>query len=548
MSKSAVQKRPGKPVTRNARKRRPIVLERVASAPVLALRGGAVVLLIALLVAPWLPWQQHEAGWEMLSTKGFAELAVAVVFGLAAAAAWVTTFAQRSRWAGTVAVIITAIGTAAVLTGALAGGPGWPGLGLGLAVVAFPALLVLAIPLTLTSDRRLPRKFGVAKAGAVLAAVVLAVAVVGYGGNWYANRTLTSTTASASPVAAPSGPAGKLLWTLSAGADAAAVTLPGGLVALQHVPGADISVRDTATGAERWHYSRGGASLSDLVLSDDGSTLVAVYRVQDTVAIGFDPGTGTVRWQQSFGGTVLPLPGALVHLDGAQITAYDPDSGRSLWHRSLGQAFCGNTGSIAAGAGLLVALAPCVSVPPAKTGDVVAVDATGHVRWTAPTQAQAQDSSSAQVAVVSHDAVVANLASAMQTLVLDPATGHVRWAADTSTETVQAVGDGIALTAANGRIILRDVITGTLAATQPPGDPVPAGASVASATISNHRAYVLLAGDHPRLAVADTSTGRSIGTYPLPGTASSGTVQAAGGAAVVTTQAGSTTTITAITG
>ncbi|TNC22225.1 outer membrane protein assembly factor BamB family protein [Amycolatopsis alkalitolerans] len=539
MSRSAVKKRPAK--------RQAVVLERRASGPVLALRGAVLVLVIALVVAPWLPWQEQKTGWALLSGKSFADLALAVVFGLAAVVAWLITLTRRSRWAGTTAVLITGIGAAAVLTAALSGGPGWPGLGLGLAVVALPALLILAIPVTLTCDRRVPKKITTSKAGAVLLAVVLAASAVGYGANWYTTRVLTSTTAAAAPAGVPEGPPGKALWTVSAGPDAGAVVLPGGLVALKHVEGTDVEVRDAATGAERWQYTRRGASLSDLVLSDDGSTLIAVYRVNDYVAVGLDPVTGAVRWHQSFSDTFLPLPGALVHLGDKQISAYDPDTGRPMWHLPLAQKFCGNTGSLAAAAGLLVALAPCVSVPPAKTGDVVAIDMSGRIRWTAPTQSQAQDSSSSQVTVVNRDAVVVSLASAMRALVVDPATGHVRWNADTNTETVQAVGDGVALTATNGRIALRNAVTGAPSSAQPPAELMPTGASVAAATINGARAYILLDGDHPRLAVVDTATGRALGSYALPGKVSSGTVQPTStGTTVVTAQNGSSTLITAI--
>ncbi|HVW43492.1 MAG TPA: PQQ-binding-like beta-propeller repeat protein [Amycolatopsis sp.] len=545
MSKSVVKARPTKQHTRRPAAR-VVQREPSASTLVLALRGVVLALAAALLVAPWLPWQEHKTGWALLSQGGFADLTVAVVCVVPAAVAWACTLARRSRWAGATAAIVTGIGTVAVFS-ELSGGPQWPGTGLGMAVMAFPALLLAGIPVAVTADRRVPQRVRPAPAATVIVVAVLAVAGVSYGGTWYAGRDLTSTTATASGADSPAGPAGRVLWSTMSGLDTTAIMLPGGLVAVRNLAGADISVRDSATGAERWQYTRRGASLSDLVLSGDGRTLVAVYTVKDHVAVGLDAATGTIRWQQAFGDTFLPLSAALVHLDGNGFTAYDPGTGRPGWHLPLTQQFCGNTGSIAADAGLLVALAPCVSLPNTKSGDVIAVDAEGRIRWTTPTQGQAQDSSSGQIALVSTDAIVASTGS--QAFVLDPATGRVRWTVDPTVDTIQAVGDTVALTSANGRVTLRDAMTGRPTAAQPPADLVPAASSVADAAMLDGRAYILLTGARLHLAVVDLASGRILGDYVLPGAAnaSSGTVRVSPtGAAVVTAQSGNSTTVTAV--
>ncbi|MEV6606678.1 hypothetical protein [Kutzneria sp. NPDC051319] len=151
-------------------------------------------------------------------------------------------------------------------------------------LVAAVALAVLAVAQAIAFRADLGHGWWSTAAGA-LVAVLLAV-TTGFGGASYA---------SARDVDA----------TRSSGTGAVAVSAQDGVLS-------GVTARDSATGAERWHYRSRGWRFPAVKLSGDGSTVfMRVQRVDEQDALAFDAVSGQLRWQRtlSAGSSWQGLPG-----------------------------------------------------------------------------------------------------------------------------------------------------------------------------------------------------------------------------------------------
>jgi outer membrane protein assembly factor BamB len=544
-------------------------------------------LVILLVISGWLTWELNISGWSLLTDANGDVVSdwqgVAVVTTAATGVLWLLTLLRSNRTTRFLLVLPLILGSLGALLEAVhpQDGQQWPGAGFGIAVICFPAALVIALIRSfLPRIQRGGMRVVLGQIGRPIALAGLAVALVfggvlGYASYWWGvQRPVDASTAAAGGVPAVGGAAGSTLWQVSGpltpyGADAptdslASAVLAGGLVAIEHGPAGDIAVVDAASGAPRWHFNRPGATLSYLSASADGRTLVAYYLArQRTVTIGFDAATGSVRWQQFSGweddSEVTALPNAIVSIgydDHGTATAVDPASGKQLW--SVAQLWdedddstCPAEDSSVAGAdslsGLTVVLAECID--PGRL-EVRAIDSTGRVRWRLPDLIGPRDSSDqATVLAVSSSVVLIDTGVNHQIDALDPTTGRVLWSMNGGSEKFVALDDSFVLTATGpdnkGRFHVRSATTGALTAAQPPAGLVPPDEASAAGSVLSGRAYLLV--ENPdatgSLAVLDLRTGKVVGSYPvslepvagltfaayLPGTASPG-----GGVVMVT--------------
>jgi len=139
-------------------------------------------------------------------------------------------------------------------------------------LVAAVALAVLGVAQAIAFRADLGRGWWSTAAGA-LVAVLLAVAT-GFAGSAYASaRDVDATT--------------------STGTGAVTVSAQDGALS-------GVTARDSATGAERWHYRSRGLRFPSVKLSGDGSTVfVRAQRVDEQDALAFDAVSGKLRWQRT---------------------------------------------------------------------------------------------------------------------------------------------------------------------------------------------------------------------------------------------------------
>lgn len=529
------------------------------------LGSGLASAVVLLFVSGFLPWEAGYSGWALLNVpadvvsgaQGTAVLLTvpALLFGLG-------SLRRPTLPLRILALLATGAGTVCAWWDVLAPDQGqqWPGLGFGLAVAGYP--LAFAASLVLTVLRRqqwgstrvvLGRTLGL-RGGFGLVGVVVFALVIGVGGVWYSSGWVDASTASATAAPAPTGKPGTVLWRLTGavypdGPDSlddstVAVALPGNLVAVEHGAGGDLVVRDAATGAPRWHYTRRGERLAHLAVSADGRTVVAFYTFRALGEVfGLDAATGAVRWQRSADwlpdGEVTAVPGALVAVSADnQVTALDPDTGSALWTiNSLGSADNGCGVPLNGIGGTTTVTVLVTQCDLTETVTVRAVNATGRTLWTVvnPGGAPSDSDSNAERSVLAVDASSVVLATGDQQkfVVLNAATGAVRWS---GAEPFVGLAGATVLTATNlsatdldGDLRLREAATGALAANQPM-PPLPlAGDDTNTATNYAGRVYLLTnPGDsEANLVELDPNTARVLVSYPVPLTGVAGVPSAA---------------------
>lgn len=494
--------------------------------------AAVVVALLALVVAPWLPWQTDVTGWgELAATQARLRTSgeQTALFALVPTVLlWVVALVWPVRLAVRAAELVTAVGTVFLLFTAIRPPEGqeWPGVGMGLAVFGYPVALVagLAFDVVVSRHGRPP-----VRALAALVTVVVLGAGIGYGVHWYsADRLLDRTTSAAAPAAPVPDEPGTVLWqnALAGGVvTSPSAMLAGGLVALRTAPG-EVVVRDAGTGAERWHYARGGTAEGGLAASDDGRTVLADFVVRDRdFVVALDSATGNVRWQrwQPAGTQTILLPTAAltlfpdnVHAYGESAEADDPATGARLWSSNLGQ-WCQGPQAMTGVAGLTIVLTPCGGDGTGTSG-VRAIGSTGRVRWTGPAQKGGEDAPSS---FLQSNASALVVYGPTNVELLNPATGRVPWALKGS---LVAAGGGRALlvegeTPGAGHLVVRDLATGVLADIQPTAAALPPDSSVAAADIRGDQAYLLVKKGPDGMSVTDVDlrSGRLVGSWPVPG-------------------------------
>ncbi|MFC7328935.1 PQQ-binding-like beta-propeller repeat protein [Marinactinospora rubrisoli] len=107
--------------------------------------------------------------------------------------------------------------------------------------------------------------------------------------------------------------------------------------------GDGIAALDSATGAERWHYRRPGATSGEVFASPDGSTVLATFESSGAAGIGalpvvVDPHSGEVRAEYPQGEyvvsqdrLVMTSHSFLTLTSEGEVAAFDLDSGRRSW-------------------------------------------------------------------------------------------------------------------------------------------------------------------------------------------------------------------------
>lgn len=484
--------------------------------------------LLALVVAPWLPWQTDVTGWGVLSDAQSSVGEVVAVWALGPTVlAWAAVLVQlafdrRSALTMRLAEVVNLVGTGFLVFTVLEppNDETAPGIGMGLAVFAFPAALVAGFVLDLMRENGTPRLSWTA----LITVVVLGVAI-GFASVWFfSGRIVDATTTRAGTTAAQPGtdPAGTVVWSQSLvddDPDGPAVTaLADGWVALRTRPG-KIVVRDLVTGTEQWHYARSGVAMGGMVASEDGRTLLVDFaaRHRDLV-VAFDSATGEVRWQrwQPETTSTFLLPTAVLTLYpdhvvayGHQATADDPATGGQLWSQSLGQ-WCHQPAALAGVASTTVVLTPChTDGRQASTSElgVRAIGRDGRIRWQ---HNVSRGLPVEETSVVLADPRVVAVRAPGDFAVYDPASGNLLFR---TPDRPLASDSGHLLSSTNhGQVSIRDLTTGATR-TVPVRGPVLAG------DMHDGHAYVVVdTNDEGPLQLdgIDLATGAIDGMWSLP--------------------------------
>lgn len=495
-----------------------------------------------LLVSAFLPWARNMPGLLMFSVgekwagAAYQKDGYLLLLPTVLAAAWGVV--RRSVNAVGLVLLASGVGSALLLVSAVRV-EGWaePGLGWGVALFAFPGVLLAALALAVAWLRTSRLTDHAARwwrrSGALVLVVVAVVAIVGigYGGRWVAQGRYTDATTDFSALSTVAGRPGQGLWARQYHGHAhlaAGVVLfsrPDPLVE-PHFRGPDVTAVAATNGAERWHYTRRDLPFNSVTVSPDGRNVLLLYeRTPGWTAVVLDAVTGRIRWQHDFttlAGHVWTPRGELVVPESGRLHAYALASGRALWSYrprcDVQEVLDGADGAV---------LRELCGKGTAERGWVVALDGAGHERWhlaqprpraggvARATSDRVEDVSSGVVYVVwtylpyQQNRLVAYRRSdgtRLWDVPSDLAPHAVRY---------KNGARGVVLTSTDrGNRVQLAIRVATTGKPRHTFD-CPPGWSVSSSQVQSGRAYLLLTGRAGnRVVVLDLGTGAEVASYP----------------------------------